>query len=621
MKKHFFIFLMLLFSYFISNAQSSDNPCNMHWTNVVTPLSTSLGNLMYQVQYPQNCGCGWPQVAIGHTFPFPVKLYVTLRGVKCDGTTGESGFSTGGNEVAGGYIHKENNQGNWHVFKQVIKTVAAEVRYTQNGDTYRFYYDENKGINTVQETINGLTVAEYNTRKQQQNSKNTASNSNNNSSGNSSQNGSSYHTAMNANDPRGNTGNSASQQEVQRQEQLNILNQKLNYQAQNYNNVADAVKSLANLLIGSMTQHFINEDIKGRNERFAELQNKVNTKPGILVDCSECNGEGYFTCTQCNGSGYTGDGNDRTVCSKCYGLGKTQCVHCRGTGEEFKEDYEAEYGRKSSSDNSNTDNTQQNNETSGIMSVSNDNISADECYNKGVEYNREGNQTQAFYWWQKAADQGNAKAQSALASCYYSGSNVVERNDAKAIYWYRKAANQGNAEAQGQLGLMYLYGIAVTANYTQAAYWYRKAAEQGDAGAQGQLGGLYLNGVGVAKGYAQAIYWFRKAADAGEPGSMSAMGDMYYNGTGVTKSYIQAVQWYQKAFEHKDLFSQLKLGKLYEQGGYGVTKNINTAIEWYRRAVASGENYFTQVTVNGITTNISLSQQAKEALKRLGVQE
>jgi TPR repeat protein len=49
----------------------------------------------------------------------------------------------------------------------------------------------------------------------------------------------------------------------------------------------------------------------------------------------------------------------------------------------------------------------------------------------------------------------------------------------QAVYWYQKAADQGYAEAQSILGVMYAFGKGVLKNDKQAVYWYQKAAEQG----------------------------------------------------------------------------------------------------------------------------------------------
>ena len=68
--------------------------------------------------------------------------------------------------------------------------------------------------------------------------------------------------------------------------------------------------------------------------------------------------------------------------------------------------------------------------------------------------------------------------------------------------WYRKAADQGDAAAQSNLGVMYANGQGVPQDYAEAVQWYRKAADQGDADAQNNLGVMYDKGQGVPQDYA-----------------------------------------------------------------------------------------------------------------------
>ena len=50
----------------------------------------------------------------------------------------------------------------------------------------------------------------------------------------------------------------------------------------------------------------------------------------------------------------------------------------------------------------------------------------------------------------------------------------------KSFYWYKKAADQGEAIAQKNLGLLYYYGEGITRNEAQAKYWFEKACTNGN---------------------------------------------------------------------------------------------------------------------------------------------
>jgi len=54
----------------------------------------------------------------------------------------------------------------------------------------------------------------------------------------------------------------------------------------------------------------------------------------------------------------------------------------------------------------------------------------------------------------------------------------VEANLDKAFYWWQKAAEQGNPMAQNNLGWAFMYGKGTEINLDLAAYWLQRAASQ-----------------------------------------------------------------------------------------------------------------------------------------------
>ena len=192
------------------------------------------------------------------------------------------------------------------------------------------------------------------------------------------------------------------------------------------------------------------------------------------------------------------------------------------------------------------------------------------------------NAIKALYWYQKAAEQGYAEAQFNLGGMYRGAQNYKE-----AIYWYQKAADQGYAEAQYGLGLMYSQGQGVPQDYNKAVYWYQKAADQGDGGAQLMLGRMYIRGFHIPIDYKKAIYWYQKAADQGYAEAQLMLGNMYALGTIVTTDYKKATYWFQKAAEQGNAGAQYQTGRMYE-GGLGVAKNITKALYWYQKAADQG---------------------------------
>jgi len=170
---------------------------------------------------------------------------------------------------------------------------------------------------------------------------------------------------------------------------------------------------------------------------------------------------------------------------------------------------------------------------------------------------------EAVKWLQKAAVQGDARAQTNLGEMYRDGRGGLKKSDLDAAGWYRKAcgqgyekarpylealnqkileqkkmegdkekfeqkhanfrdpskavslnknlkylqdaANQGNADAQFNLGIIYAFGKQAAKNEVEAVKWYHKAAKQGHVAAQLNLGGMYQGGHGVPQSYSKAI--------------------------------------------------------------------------------------------------------------------
>ena len=125
---------------------------------------------------------------------------------------------------------------------------------------------------------------------------------------------------------------------------------------------------------------------------------------------------------------------------------------------------------------------------------------------------------------------------------YLSGKGVPQ-DYVEAARWYRRAAEQGDAGAQTSLGVIYANGYSVLRNYDEAARWWHRAADQGDASAQANLGVMYDKGYGVPQDNVEAAQWYRRAAEQGLVFAQFSLGLMYYNGEGVPRDYGKAHMW------------------------------------------------------------------------------
>ena len=233
---------------------------------------------------------------------------------------------------------------------------------------------------------------------------------------------------------------------------------------------------------------------------------------------------------------------------------------------------------------------------------------------------------EAFFWYQRAAEQGHIEAINLLGDA--SGSDRANINSVDLSYteefafkdeknWdiefnhknssdlYEKAI-AGDAEAQFNLAVFYeegddanlelaleLYKKASEQNHTAAqnnlVRMYIKAAEKGDFHAQRKLGWKYYNGEGVVKDNKKAIKWYTKAAKQEIFGCDKVQHNLavIYHLSEGEKDYKQAAKWYRKAAENNLADSQYNLGFMHYYGT-GVLKDYKEALKWYSKAAEQG---------------------------------
>ncbi len=139
---------------------------------------------------------------------------------------------------------------------------------------------------------------------------------------------------------------------------------------------------------------------------------------------------------------------------------------------------------------------------------------------------------------QKAAEQGDMRAQNDLGHIYEVG-NGIEVDYTKSVYWYKKSAEKEFAPALYNLGRYYANGIGVNKDPRVAREYYSRSASQGFALAQVNFGKLLLDGKGGDIDYDQARELFKKAAEVGSSVAMYDLGYMYENGLAYQKMILR----------------------------------------------------------------------------------
>lgn len=158
-----------------------------------------------------------------------------------------------------------------------------------------------------------------------------------------------------------------------------------------------------------------------------------------------------------------------------------------------------------------------------------------------------------------------------------------------AFYWYNRAAQQGHLDAQNKVGYFYLNGYGVKRDYAQAVVWFQKAAQRGYESAEYNLGYMYTNGYGVKQDYALAFTFYRAAANQGDADAQYNCGVAYWNGRGVRQDYTQAVAYFRLAHAQGLADATNDLGIAYYKG-LGVPKDVNHALMLFRWAVTRGSS-------------------------------
>ncbi len=125
----------------------------------------------------------------------------------------------------------------------------------------------------------------------------------------------------------------------------------------------------------------------------------------------------------------------------------------------------------------------------------------------------------------------------------------AQQSDTNSFERIKARAEQGDAKAQSALGELYFE----RGNDVEAFNWYHKAAEQGEPKAECCIGALYRDGRVLKQNFSEAAKLFRRSANQGYWLAQDCLADLYEKGTGVNQDYIEAYKWYNIATANPDL--------------------------------------------------------------------
>jgi len=191
-------------------------------------------------------------------------------------------------------------------------------------------------------------------------------------------------------------------------------------------------------------------------------------------------------------------------------------------------------------------------------------------------------------WFQKAADQGNAKGMHNLAMAYQSGVGV-QKDYTKAFNLFKQASDKGLASSMNAIGIMYKNGWGVKTDEKAAANWYMKAAAAGSADGVCNVAGIMMYSKIVETDYKQA-HELLDACLKSSPNNdccLDRMAELYGGGYGVPTDYKKAHQLREKSAANGSVMAMYNLGRDFDYG-IGADKDPKAAMSWYQKAAAKG---------------------------------
>jgi uncharacterized protein len=166
-------------------------------------------------------------------------------------------------------------------------------------------------------------------------------------------------------------------------------------------------------------------------------------------------------------------------------------------------------------------------------------------YELGRAYAANQQLPEAIGAYRKAADKGSTSAMVELGLLFATGSGVP-KDEAQARKLFERAAEAGNPRGATNLATLVNSGGAPS-DPVEARALLSKAAEANSAEAQFQLGLMIADGIGGPKDDVAARALFEKAAAQDHPGALDWIGSFAENGRGGPKDSTAAKAYYQKA--------------------------------------------------------------------------
>lgn len=200
-----------------------------------------------------------------------------------------------------------------------------------------------------------------------------------------------------------------------------------------------------------------------------------------------------------------------------------------------------------------------------------------------------------------AAELGSGQAMTYLGELFQGGFIEDSKTGdpiATAFYWWTKAAENGQPRALSNIGLVYEHKSVpgggsgygdVEYNPARALELYKEASDRGDSKSARYAGLAYQNGIGTAVDEEKAFEYFELAAQRDDSTGIVYLADYLLTGRACEQDVGRAISLYQGIIDsngHDAALSALYLGNIYSEGVY-VEKDTAKAADYYRIVLSS----------------------------------
>lgn len=195
------------------------------------------------------------------------------------------------------------------------------------------------------------------------------------------------------------------------------------------------------------------------------------------------------------------------------------------------------------------------------------------------------------------AEKGDVRAQIELYDLFATGLGGLLEDAKRGSVWLRKAAETGNAEAQTKLGLYYSENFGGERSGIEAGKWFEKAVAQNYLPAFTAYANLLkIQTEDTKQDHAAAQKWLVKAAELGDAEAQLNAGTSFLTGYGIPKNRSEGIRWLTAAAEQGNTSAMLTLVRASLEPGHVDTRTART---WLEKA-ENGEDERAQDYLNEI---------------------